>query len=502
MGMIDMAGTGRGKRGMSDRVAIIGIGTTGCSRHDVHATPTAHALRAGAAAIGDAGLRPADIDGIFGSTPAASHIARGLGLGNTMVHLNAAPPIVTPLMAAAAAVYAGSCNAALVYHTYYRMPGQSRAAAADPFRRGLRDVLRESWAAPSESDGTPESLAMATGYAAWASRYAAEFGLAREELGLLAVNAHTNAKANPLAASRGPITLDDYLGSRMIRDPLCLYDMDLPVDGADAFVVTTARLAARAPHPPVLIHAAVTALTDHPDEQSLESLERSGITAAADELWRRSALGPDDCDVIFLYDGFSIIEYLWLEAFGYCTRGGAGDWLLKNWDAELDSVRYRGQVPVNPHGGALGEGATQGSGHLREAVTQLRGEAGDRQVSNAGAAVLGIGGPFFNAQAVLLKNAGLTVMGAMEVASGEMPDPDVSAVNCHCGESIVGTSTVARASAAGCQTTWGTGFHPSAGRCKCPGWGGRAPVVARASSRRAQPSDDPVTPWLAPPHPA
>jgi acetyl-CoA acetyltransferase len=401
-----MTSTGpRVRRGLSDRIAITGVGTTGCSRTEATATPAAHALRACAAAIRDAGLRSGDIDGIFGSTPAVSHIARGLGLTNTKAYLNTAPPVVTALMAAAAAVHGGLCDTALVYHTYFRMPGQSRAAAADPFRAGLRDVLRESWSAPSESDGTPESLAMAAGYAAWASRYAAEFGLSREELGLLAVNAHSNARANPLAASRGPITLDDYLASRMIRDPLCLYDMDLPADGADAFVVTLASKTARAPSRPVLIHAAVTALTDHPDEQSLESLEHSAITATANELWRRSAAGPDDFDVIFLYDGFSIIEYLWLEAFGYCAPGGAGAWLRNNWDPALNSLRYRGRVPVNPHGGALGEGATQGSGHLREAVAQLRGKAGARQVAEARWAILGIGGPFFNAQAVALRTA-------------------------------------------------------------------------------------------------
>ncbi len=94
------------------------------------------------------------------------------------------------------------------------------------------------------------------GYAAWAGRYLAEFGASREDFGRIAINDRTNAAANPNAVLRQPLTIADYLGGRMVREPLCLYDMDVPVDGADAFIVTTAERARDLRAAPVLIHAA------------------------------------------------------------------------------------------------------------------------------------------------------------------------------------------------------------------------------------------------------
>jgi acetyl-CoA acetyltransferase len=111
----------------------------------------------------------------------------------------------------------------------------------------------------------------------------------------------------------------------------------------------------------------------------------------------------DDVDVYFPYDGFSAITLNWIENVGWCGPGEAGAFIEQHWDAGEDRILINGRVPVNPHGGALSEGGTQGSGHLREAVHQLQGLAGDRQVAGAQRAIVTAGGFFFNAQGVSLR---------------------------------------------------------------------------------------------------
>jgi acetyl-CoA acetyltransferase len=110
----------------------------------------------------------------------------------------------------------------------------------------------------------------------------------------------------------------------------------------------------------------------------------------------------EDCDVYYPYDGFSIITLNWIENAGWCGRGEAGDFLEQHWDKEKQRVLIDGRVPINTHGGSLAEGGTQGSGHLREAVLQLQGKAGARQVEGAQRAIVTAGGFFFNAQGVTL----------------------------------------------------------------------------------------------------
>jgi acetyl-CoA acetyltransferase len=119
-------------------------------------------------------------------------------------------------------------------------------------------------------------------------------------------------------------------------------------------------------------------------------------------LKQRADFWIDDIDVYFPYDGFSVITLNWLENVGYCGPGEAGDFLRQHWVADEDRVLIDGRVPINSHGGSLSEGATQGSGHLREAVHQLQGVAGDRQVEGARRTLVTAGGFFFNAQGAAL----------------------------------------------------------------------------------------------------
>ena len=210
----------------------------------------------------------------------------------------------------------------------------------------------------------------------------------RTSLGYVAVNDRTNAMANPAAAMRDPLTMDDYLAARMIREPLCLYDMDIAVDGGDAFIITTAERAADLPLPPVLVNAVVLGMADKNDEDQAPSLRQHGQQVTVEALKAKSDFWIDDIDVLLAYDGFSVIALNWLENAGFCDPGEAGAFIEDNWVANDDGtgrVMIKGRVPVNPHGGSLSEGGTQGSGHLREAVHQLQGLAGDRQVRRRGA---------------------------------------------------------------------------------------------------------------------
>lgn len=191
----------------------------------------------------------------------------------------------------------------------------------------------------------------------------------------------------------------------MIRDPMCIYDCDVPVDGADAFVVTTAERARDLDVTPVLIHAATVANSASAVTPGVPELTVYGQHVAAASLRRRSDLWIDDMDVYFPYDGFGVITLAAMEAMGFCLTGEVPGLLEDAWSEPEQRLLLGGRVPVNPHGGALSEGGTQGSGHVREAVLQLRGQAGERQVPGATTAILNPGGMFHNPQGFVFRTA-------------------------------------------------------------------------------------------------
>ena len=125
-------------------------------------------------------------------------------------------------------------------------------------------------------------------------------------------------------------------------------------------------------------------------------------------IWERSDIKRNDIDLLLPYDGFSIITLAWLENAGYCRPGEAGQFVEANWDSASETIRINGRVAVNTHGGALSEGRTQGAGHVFEAVTQLRGDAGDRQEPDVAAALATAGGLFFNFASDCLEDGPLT----------------------------------------------------------------------------------------------
>lgn len=379
---------------LRDTVAFAGAATTGFLPRNSGRSTTSLAAQASIDVLRQCGLGPADVDGICGSIPSAPVLQATLGIPEVTWFANPAIPIVNQVAAAVTAVHAGLCEVVLVYHTAYRAPWNTMSSLKDPFRRSAGTA----GAAPA-----PESVSGSVGYTAWASRYIHEFKVPKEHFGYIALNDRAGAAANPAAALREPITMDDYLAARMIRWPLNLLDMDVPVDGADAFVVTTAERARDMPLPPVLVDAVAFGAAGHNDEEQTDSLRRHGQQVTVAALRARSSFWIDDIDVYFPYDGFSFIALNWFENVGWCGPGEAGSFLELHRDDTTGRILLDGRIPVNPHGGALSEGGTQGSGHLREAVHQLQGLAGARQVPDARRALLTVGGFFFNAQAMTLR---------------------------------------------------------------------------------------------------
>jgi acetyl-CoA acetyltransferase len=214
-----------------------------------------------------------------------------------------------------------------------------------------------------------------------------EYGTTREQLGSLAVTFRENAARNPNAVYRDPLTLAEYLDARMISTPLCLYDCDVPMDGSTALVVSSVDEASDTPHPAVGIDAVGVALRSRPGwDQWVDLATVAGRDAAA-QLWSRTDLTPGDVDVAELYDGFSILVLLWLEALGFCAPGESGAFVE-------GGVRIGpgGELPLNTHGGQLSAGRMHGFGLVHEACLQMRGAAGDRQVAHAEVALVSNGG--------------------------------------------------------------------------------------------------------------
>ena len=238
-----------------------------------------------------------------------------------------------------------------------------------------------SWRAPFGALSAANWIAMN------ATNHFHRYGTTRAALGAIAVNARRNAGLNPDAIYREPMTMDDYLGARMITSPFGLYDCDVPCDGSIALVVSAADVAPDLARPPVYVEAVGTQIIDRVSwDQGVLSHEPQTQGPAA-HLWSRTSMRPADVDVAELYDGFTFNCLSWIEGLGFCGPGEAGDFL-----ADPGRIALDGELPLNTFGGQLSAGRTHGYGYLHEAVVQLRGDGGDRQVAGARVAAVSTGG--------------------------------------------------------------------------------------------------------------
>jgi len=389
---------------LQDAVAIVGLGTTEYVRDGGHKTKGHLAVEACINAITDAGLTAADVDGLCGSNFQASpqYVQEGLGIPALTWWCSAWGPFTQLLSEAVHAVFAGACSVAVVYQGQVRTVRTSSSVdMTDP----VRSVPDPGRSFDHHSDAQyyrPYGGRRGT-YAGYMNRYMNEYHLPRESFGLVAVNNRSHATANPHAVLKDPLSMNDYLNSRFVRFPMCLNDIDYAIDGGDAVVVTTLERARDLKRPPVIVHAMAFGEHENPGRDAYRSVASVGQVIAMNTLWGRSALNLNDVDLVYPYDGFTVITLRWLENFGFCDIGDAGNLLRDAWNDDKQIAEIDGRVLMNTHGGSLSDGATQGAGHIREAVTQLRGDAGPRQAATATTALLGIGGLFFNSVAMLMR---------------------------------------------------------------------------------------------------
>ena len=373
------------------KAAITGIGISRVGRKTM-LSPTSMFADAALAAIADAGLTRDDIDGIStypgnqmntgGYAPVGASDAIDI-LGLKVSWYSGAqegPAQIMALITAAMAVETGRARHVLVF----RSLNESSAQVSGRKGIGSGDERIDGWL----SWLVPMGAVSAVNWAAmFASRRMHEHGLTREQLGTQAVWQRACAQHNPNAVMHGkPLTMDDYLSARMISEPLCLFDCDVPIDGAVAVIVSRLDEARDLPHPPIRIEATGSALDQGFTWDQQPDLTTMGATAAASDMWRKTDIKPADVQVAGLYDGFSIFVPMWLEALGFCAHGEGGAFIGDK------QSQIGGAVAVNTDGGQLSAGRLHGFGYLHETCLQLRGQAIGRQVDDARIGVLGIGG--------------------------------------------------------------------------------------------------------------
>jgi acetyl-CoA acetyltransferase len=394
---------------LRDQVAIVGIGAAPYAR-DAKRTLLSLGLEAARNAIADAGIDKTQIDGICGSgtSPMETHNA---GFGSVLGALGI--PKATWVMNgwigscfvyAAEAVFSGLADYVLIVQAEARGAAFSRSALNDPFRartakvKGTRLYPIGTYAETWIHSGEP--------YAAWLNKYLTDYGATRETVGKIAINNRQWASKNPAAVMRQPITMDDYLSARMIWGPTFgVLDMDLPVDAAEAIVLTTAERARDLKNKPVYVHAMSLGGTRAGEyyENGL-GWDKTCPWVAMEGLWGRTELRPADMDLFYPYDGYTATALSHLEAAGFCDVGGAKDLFEDSWDKEENILKLNGHTRVSTNGGSLSHGRLSGFNYYTEAATQLRGAAEpERQVAGAKTALCSIGSFYHDPAAVILR---------------------------------------------------------------------------------------------------
>ncbi|MGE2692496.1 thiolase C-terminal domain-containing protein [Mycolicibacterium pulveris] len=388
-----------------DTCAIIGIGATEFSKTSGRSV-AALAAEASLAAIADAGLTAADIDGVVRSdydTVHHSDIGQWLGLTNLTFWGATGTGGASPcgmIGQAVAAIMSGQADNVLVYRALNGRSG---------LRFGKGTAIQQSGGARRVGgDGTLDEFFLPFGmmapgqlYAMYARRHMLEYGSTADDLASIAMTVRKRANTNPAAmmADR-TMSLTDYHQSRMIADPLRLFDYCLESDGACAVVVTAADRAADSPQPVVLIRAVSQGTV--PEMQGgkvFPALMRPDLLtnpsrSVARELYRRARLGPADVDVAQLYDCFTITVLLQLEDYGFCATGDGGAF------ASSGAIDMAGSIPINTAGGNLSEAYIHGMNHILEGVRQMRGQS-TSQVPSAQTCLVTSGAPAMTSAMIL-----------------------------------------------------------------------------------------------------
>jgi acetyl-CoA acetyltransferase len=351
------------------KAAIIGVAESDLGEVGPGFTPLDLIGQATERALADTGLERKDIDGLFSASAyySMATVSAGEYLGIRPRYSDATnmggSSFVSHLLHAAAALEVGLCEVALVVYASTQRSGGGFRGLSEPPN-------------PYETPYGPRyPVSM---YALAASRHMHEYGTKREQLAEVAVAAREWAKLNPKAFMRDDLTVEDVLASRMISSPLSLLDCCLVTDGGGAMIVTSAERANDLRKPPVYLLGAGEAHW----HRNISQMPDLTVTAAADSGQRAyeiAGVRPEDVDVAMLYDAFTINPILFLEDLGFCEKGEGGSFV------EDGRIAPGGDLAVNTNGGGLSYNhpGMYGLLLLIEAVRQLRGECGERQVDGA-----------------------------------------------------------------------------------------------------------------------
>lgn len=369
------------------RTAIVGSATygigeaPGLSSLDLAASASVRALA-------QAGLTPADVDGLFIGLPddflSGLSLAEYFGISPRLTDNNrtGGSAFLTHAIHAALALDAGLCDVALIAY------GSNQRSGAGKLVSSMR---------PSPYEG-PYKLARPVGaYALAASRYQAQYGLRREQLGAVAIAARQWAQKNPDAFMREPLTMDEYLAARMVADPFSVRDCCLVTDGAAAVVMVRAdRASDLCTRPAYLLGGA--AATWHRDITNMPDLTVTAASLCGPRAMAQAGVKPADVDVVELYDAFTLNTILFLEDLGFCRKGEGAAFV------EDGRIAPGGTLPVNTNGGGLScvHPGMYGLFTMVEAAQQLAGKAGERQVHGAQLALAHGNGGELSSQATLV----------------------------------------------------------------------------------------------------
>jgi acetyl-CoA acetyltransferase len=362
---------------LRDKYAIAGVGYTEFTRASGR-TVRSLASEACIKAVADAGLSVADIDGIisfnFNDSAPAMGVATEIGVpqANYAVDFQSggnAANLIT--LTATAAVEAGLAKNVLCFRAMNGRSGFRLGGGRDMSAYGVTQ-----YTAPYGWITYPQAMAM------WRRRYMIEYGDDDEGLAQIAMTFRDNAVLNPRAMQRAPMTRDDYYNSRKIVDPFRMLDICLESDGACAVLVTSAERARDMPHKPVYIMGGAYGGGPSQGDDLFDAIRwpdhsHNCFKYIADDLWKSAGIGPGDVDLAQVYDCFTYSVLMALEGLGFCKEGEGGPFVMGG------RIARDGALPLNTAGGLLSEAYIHGFNHVIEAVEQLRGQSGPRQIKDA-----------------------------------------------------------------------------------------------------------------------